>query len=202
MLVPHAQALLDRLNACQDYEAAKAAPPLPAKAEPSERRTTSAPGADRSPERRTRRESPWPRTDGIAEAPEGQVRILVTAAGIDAGNAGAAPAQVQAAVQRAERDRAHADVERLCQVTERAEARRLLREADHDERRANEVRSAADHEPGPEADQRLGAAVEAGQRETTSVKCVRPVEPCTTAEGTSTPSSGPSLRVKRTGLTW
>lgn len=118
------------------------------------------------------------------------------------GGTGAAPAQVQAAIQRAERDRAHADVERLCQVTERAEARRLLREADHDERRANEVRSAADHEPGPEPDQRLGAAVEAGQRETTSIKCVRTVEPSTAAEGATTPSSGPSLRVKRTGLTW
>lgn len=50
-LDPQAQAMLDRLNAGQAHDATKAASPLPTKLEPGERRTTTTPGADRSPER-------------------------------------------------------------------------------------------------------------------------------------------------------
>lgn len=44
---------------------------------------------------------------------------------------GAAPADVQAAIQRAERDRAQADAAPTGEQAERAEAHRLIRDADH-----------------------------------------------------------------------
>ncbi|WP_341359620.1 hypothetical protein V5H98_18195 [Georgenia sp. M64] len=50
-LDPQAQAMLDRLSAGNAHDATKAASPLPAKLEPTERRTTTKPGAERGPER-------------------------------------------------------------------------------------------------------------------------------------------------------
>ncbi len=50
-LDPQAQAMLDRLSAGNAHDATKAASPLPAKLEPTERRSTTKPGAERGPER-------------------------------------------------------------------------------------------------------------------------------------------------------
>ena len=50
-LDPQAQAMLDRLSAGNAHDATKAASPLLAKLEPTERRTTTKPGAERGPER-------------------------------------------------------------------------------------------------------------------------------------------------------
>lgn len=50
-LDPQARAMLDRLSASNAHDATKAASPLPAKLEPTERRTTTKPGAERGSER-------------------------------------------------------------------------------------------------------------------------------------------------------
>lgn len=106
----------------------------------------------------------WAHEDPEAVRAEQRVRDeLRTRYGIDADNAGAAPAAVEAAIQRADYERAQVDAERTREQAERAEAHRLLGDAAHEGRRADDARAAARHEPDP--DERLRAAAEAEQRE-------------------------------------
>src|SRR5690606_2531238 len=109
----------------------------------------------------------WAHEDFGAVKAEQRIRAeLRSRYGIEADNAGAAPADVQAAIERADRDRAQADAERRREQAERAEAQRLLRDAGHEERRADDARAAAQHEPDPA--ERLRAVAEAEQREATA----------------------------------
>ncbi|MFJ2662673.1 coiled-coil domain-containing protein [Arthrobacter koreensis] len=86
---------------------------------------------------------------------------------LDVDKTDADPAAVNAAVQKAERDRADADAERHRAATEAAEAQLLLNQADQEDRRADETRLAAEHEPNPETRaQRLAEAEAAGDRST------------------------------------
>ncbi|WP_341359619.1 hypothetical protein V5H98_18190 [Georgenia sp. M64] len=106
----------------------------------------------------------WAHEDPEAVRAEQRFRDeLRTRYGIDADNTGASPSAVQAALQRAEHQRAQADVERSHDQADRAEAHRLLRDANHEERRAEEARAGAHHEPDP--DERLRATAEAERRE-------------------------------------
>lgn len=109
----------------------------------------------------------WAHEDPEAARAEQRIRDeLRSRYGVDADNAGAAAADVQAAIQRAEHDRAQADTERTREQADRAEAHRLLHDADHEERRADHARAAARYEPDP--GERLRAAAEAEQREATA----------------------------------
>ncbi|MEE6289305.1 hypothetical protein V2J52_16750 [Georgenia sp. MJ173] len=106
----------------------------------------------------------WAHEDPEAVRAEQRIRDeLRTRYGIDADNTGATPAAVNAAMQRAEHERAQADAERNREQVDRAEAHRLLRDADHEERLSEEASAAAHHEPHP--DERLRAAVDAELRE-------------------------------------
>jgi len=86
--------------------------------------------------------------------------------GVDVDNAGADPAAVRAAVERAEHDRAQGDAERTRAAGENAEAVWLMQQAGRDDARAEQARAAAEHEPDP--DERARAAAEAEQGETTA----------------------------------
>lgn len=86
---------------------------------------------------------------------------------LDVEKTDADPAAVNAAVQKAERDRADADAEWHREATEAAEAQLLLNQADQEDRRADEARLAAEHEPDPETrGQRLAEGEAAGDRST------------------------------------
>ena len=109
----------------------------------------------------------WAHEDPEAVRAEQRIRAeLRTRYGVDADNTGAPPADVQAAIERADHDRAKAAAQQAGEQAERYEAHRLLRVADHEERRADDARAAARHEPAP--DERLQAAAEAEQREATA----------------------------------
>jgi len=107
----------------------------------------------------------WAHEDPEAVRAEQRIRDeLRTRYGIDAENTGATPAAVDAAMQRAEYERGQVEAERNREQADRAEAHRLMRESDRQERRAEEARSAAVLEPDPA--ERLRAAREVQQRET------------------------------------
>ncbi|WP_312099762.1 hypothetical protein [Corynebacterium dentalis] len=79
------------------------------------------------------------------------------------------PAAVNAAVQKAERDRADADAERHRAAAEAAEAQLLLNQADQEDRRANEARLSVEHETDPKTRaQRLTEAEVAADRSAAS----------------------------------
>lgn len=106
----------------------------------------------------------WAQEDPEAVRAEQRMREeLRTRYGIDADNTGAPAAAVQAALERAERDRTHAGTERTREQADRAEAHRLTQDADRQDRLAAEARSAASLEADP--DERLRAAREAEQRD-------------------------------------
>jgi len=83
--------------------------------------------------------------------------------GVDPGHAGADPAAVRAAVERAQQDRAHGASGRADAATDQAEAQVLLTLADQQDRRADEAREAAVHEPDP--DERAEATAQAAARQ-------------------------------------
>lgn len=86
---------------------------------------------------------------------------------LDVDKTDADPAAVNAAVQKAERDRADADAERHRAAAEATEAQLLLNQADQEDRRADEARLSAEHEPDAETRaQRLSEAEAAGDRST------------------------------------
>lgn len=108
-------------------------------------------------------------TNEEPEAVRAEQRIkdeLRTRHGVDVDAAGADPAAVRAAVERAEKERAAAGAERAENEAENAEAQRLMTQADQEDRRGAEARAAAEHEPHP--DERLRAAAEAERREATA----------------------------------
>lgn len=108
----------------------------------------------------------WAHEDPEAVRAEQRIRDeLRTRYGIDADNTGASPDAVQAAIQRAGWAQA-SDAERNREQADRAEAHRLIQDADRQDRLAEEARSAALLEPDPE--ERLRAAREAEQREPTA----------------------------------
>lgn len=79
--------------------------------------------------------------------------------GVDAANAGVDPAVVRAAIERSQQDRAHGAGGRADAATDQAEAQVLLTLADQQDRRADEARAAAVHEPDP--DERAEATAQA-----------------------------------------
>ena len=84
---------------------------------------------------------------------------------LDVDKTDADPAAVNAAVQKAERDRAAADAERHRAAAEATEAQLLLNQADQEDRRADEARLSAEHQSDPETRaQRLSEAEAAGDR--------------------------------------
>lgn len=88
--------------------------------------------------------------------------------GIDPDDTGANAQDVSRLIrlqsERAERDRAQADVERTRAAEEEEEALRLLAVADQDDRRADEARAAAEFEPDPEERERAQDAAEKHER--------------------------------------
>lgn len=93
----------------------------------------------------------WAREDPEAVRAEQRIRDeLRSRYSIDVTSTNADPAAVRAAVERAEQNRARAGGERAGAATERAEAQLLLAQADQLDRRAEDARLAAEHEPDPD----------------------------------------------------
>lgn len=109
----------------------------------------------------------WSQEDPEAVRAEARMRDeLRTRYGVDVDATNADPAAVRAAVAHAAPERDDADAERNRAQAENAEAVRLMQQADRDDARAEQAREAAEHEPDPE--ERVRAAAEAEQRETSA----------------------------------
>lgn len=106
----------------------------------------------------------WSQEDPEAARAEERMRDeLRTRYGVDAANTGADAGAVRGALERNERERAAADAERHRAAAEHAEAQQLLAFAAQEDRRADEARAAAEHEPDP--NERDRALAEAGHHE-------------------------------------
>lgn len=106
----------------------------------------------------------WSREDPEAARAVDRMRDeLRTRYDVDVERSGVDPVIVQAAMQRAERDRAQGEAERSRAVAENAEALRLLEHAAQEEERVERARAAAEHEADPA--ERARALAEAEQRE-------------------------------------
>ena len=102
----------------------------------------------------------WSREDPEAVRAEQRIsQELRSRYGVDAANAGADPAAVRAAVERAQQDRERGTQRLAGAWSDQAEAQVLLTLADQQDRRADEARGAAVHEPDP--DERADATAEA-----------------------------------------
>lgn len=106
----------------------------------------------------------WSREDPEAARAVDRMRDeLRTRYDVDVERSGADPEIVQAAMQRAEQDRARGEAERSRAAAENAEALRLLEQAVQEDERAERARAAAEHEADPA--ERARALAEAEQRE-------------------------------------
>lgn len=109
----------------------------------------------------------WSREDPEAARAEDRMRDeLRTRYDVDVEPSGTDPVIVQAAMRRAEHDRAQGAAERSRSAAEKAEALRLLGRAEQEDERAEQTRTAVEHEADPA--NRAQAVAEAEQREATA----------------------------------
>jgi hypothetical protein len=112
----------------------------------------------------------WANEDPEAVRAEARMRDeLSTRYGVDVANTGSDPAAVRAALGVSESSR-DADAERRRAAAEEAEAVRLVTEADRADSAAEELRTAAQHEPDPEERQEARVQAERHQAHADSAR--------------------------------